>query len=127
MPINNDTDGDGLGNFRSLLKWIVLFLCVWQSVFTIPDTALEMMLSFLVTLLKVITDNASTAFITALATAMPASLYMLHKSFGSPVEDCFAEYVLCPACHTLYSQEECFIVNEDGDRHAHSLNIPITQ
>ena len=113
-PVQNDTH-DHPSSTLPLLKWIVLFVCVWQSVFTIPDTAVEIMLPFMATLLKALADNASIAFITALATAMPASLYTLRKLMGSPIEDFFTEYVLCPACHTLYRQEDCLTTNDDGE------------
>ena len=121
IPMQNDAEEDSTRNVdvhgsRALIKWMVLFLCLWQSVFTIPDTALQIMLAFFVTSLRAIAENVSIAFITALAAAMPASLCMLRKSLGSPAGDFFIEYVLCPACHALYRQDECLVANEDGDK-----------
>lgn len=41
---------------------------------------------------------------------------MLRKSIGSLNEECFTEYVLCPACYTIYNQKECMTTDVSGEQ-----------
>ena len=61
----------------SLIKWLVIFLCLWQSVFTVPDIAMEMLLKLLVAFVKVIAENSTSAVVTVLLAAIPTSIYRL--------------------------------------------------
>ena len=40
-------------------KCLVVFICLWQSAFKLPDIAIDMLLKFLVALFKVIADKCA--------------------------------------------------------------------
>lgn len=94
-----------------------MFLRLWQSVFTISDTAMTVLLKFLVSLLTVIAENASAAVITLIASAVPSSVYLFRKYARSNHHaEKFLEYVVCPACFSLYRLEDCLQTLHDGEK-----------
>ena len=89
------------------IQWIVIFLGLWQSAFSISDTAMRVLLKFLVTLLKALVEKSTLAVLTLLSSAMPTSIYKLRKYVMSRCQNSCVEYVVCPTCFTLYKEEEC--------------------
>lgn len=110
--IINERDSDEVAG--KLVQVMVMFVCLWQSVFKISDTALEIFLKFLSSLVKVLSGSTSSV-ITSLASMLPSSIYLLRKQ--SKHENCekFIEYVVCPSCFCLYKMENCLTV-ESGEQ-----------
>ena len=84
---------------------MILFICLWQSAFKISDAAIEILLKFHASLVKVLAGTAS--IVTSFALRIPSSVYLLWKY--SKHENCekFIEYVVCPSCFSLYNIENC--------------------
>lgn len=100
----------------SLVKMTVMFLRLWQSAFTISDTAMAVLLKFLISLLTVLAENASAAVMTLFSSAIPASVYLLRKHTKIDNAEQFLEYVVCPACYSLYKIKDCLETLEDGEQ-----------
>lgn len=81
--------------------------------FTISDSALDILLKFLAAFIRLLAENTSSAFIAGIATVMPASIYMLRKFLGSE-RDNFRQYVLCPSCSSIYLRDEGFYKDSTG-------------
>lgn len=92
---------------------MILFICLWQSAFKVSDAAIDVLLKFLTSLVKVLAGSAS--IVMSLALRIPSSVYLLRKY--SKHESCekFIEYVVCPSCFSLYNIENC-LQNIDGEQ-----------
>ena len=85
---------------NSLINWLVTFLCMWQSVFNIPDNAIQALIKFLSVFIKVLTTIFS--LIQGVISGMPSSLYKFHKYLQVTNEYAFVHYVVCPSCYSIY-------------------------
>ena len=101
VQFNDSSDGKG----GKIVQVVVLFICLWQSVFKISDAAVEILLKFLSSLVKVLAGSPS--ILLSLASLIPSSIYLLRKN--SRHENCekFIEFVVCPSCYSLYKMEDC--------------------
>ena len=108
----SDSDSNDSGK---LVRVVVIFICLWQSVFTISDAALEILLKFLTSLVKLLAGSASSVT-TFLTSTMPSSIYLLRKHSQRVDGDKFIEYVVCPSCYSLYRIENCLETCEDGEQ-----------
>ena len=88
-----------------IIRWILLFLCLWSSFCVISDNALEILLEFL----RAVFESMATVVpvIGSFATAFPKSLHLLKKQLGFDQVK-FVKYVVCPKCDTLYNFDDCF-------------------
>ena len=93
------------GNFKDIVHWLLIFLCIWSSFCTLSDNALEILLSFL----RAAFDSLGTLFpvVAGLAVLFPRSVHLLWKQLGLD-KDRFIKYVVCPKCHTLYVFDDCY-------------------
>ena len=74
----------------SLIQLYLYFLFMFQTLFRLSDTALDILLKFLSTTPSGFTD------------LLPNSIYSARKMVGNQ-RDNFNRYVCCPKCQTLYS------------------------
>ena len=99
-------------SMNSIIRWILLFLCLWSSLCVISDNALEILLEFL----RAVFDSLATVIpsIGSFAALFPKSLHLLKKQLGIDKDE-FMKYVVCPKCGTLYNFDDCyaFMLNVD--------------
>ena len=95
------------GSFKHLLRWLLIFLCLWSSFSSLSDNALEILLTFL----RAMFDSMGTIFpvVASFAVLFPKSVHLLRKQLGLD-KDRFIKYVVCPKCHTLYNFDDCYEV-----------------
>ena len=99
----------------SLVRWFVIFICAWQTLFNISNRAIEMFLHFFGVLFKVLGTVSASPLIIAIATTLPVSLYLLRKYVRSEQND-YIPYVVCPSCFSLYKFVDCFEEDGSGER-----------
>ena len=87
---------------KSIIRWILLFLCLWSSFSVISDNALEILLEFL----GAFFDSLATV----IAASFPKSLHLLKKQLGID-QDEFMKYVVCPKCGTSYNYDDCYVLH----------------
>lgn len=78
-------------------------MSLFQSLHFIPDRAVSWLIKFLYYLLKYC--GRFSPRITQISEALPRSLYLRDKYIGDSKSVC--RYVVCPACHSLYSYDQC--------------------
>lgn len=88
-----------------IIRWILLFLCLWSSFCVISDNALEILLEFF----RAVFESMATVVpvIKSFASSFPKSRHLLKKQLGFH-QDKFVKYVVCPKCDTLYNFDDCF-------------------
>ena len=93
------------GSLKHLLRWLLIFLCLWSSFSSLSDNALEILLTFL----RAMFDSMGTIFpvVASFAVLFPKSVHLLRKQLGLD-KDRFIKYVVCPKCHTLYNFDDCY-------------------
>ena len=77
---------------------------------------MAVLLKFLVSLLTILAENASAAVMTLFASAIPCSIFLLRKYIKNSSREKFVEYVVCPACFSLYKLEDCLQTLADGEQ-----------
>lgn len=107
-PEHNDTQS------FSLMRWLVIFICMWQSVYNISSNAIQVLLKFLSVFFKIL-GGLSTGLAGSIASLMPSSTYLLQKYLMLREEE-FVSFVICPSCFSLYVLDDCFEVDSLGDR-----------
>ena len=98
-----------------LVRWMVIFIRLWQALFTISDAAVGLLLKFMVAFFRLLASLLHIPLLVELAAGIPGTLYLLKKYLQSGTES-FTSYVVCPKCFTLYHIEDCFYVYEGGDK-----------
>ena len=95
-------------SMNSIIRWILLFLCLWSSFCVISDNALEILLEFL----RAVFDSLATVIpsIGSFAALFPKSLHLLKKQLGIDKDE-FMKYVVCPKCGTLYNFDDCYVLH----------------
>ena len=86
-----------------LVTWLCLFLALWQYIFGVTDSSIEILLKFLKVFFSVLSQHING--LTVVASSIPASLYMFHKFLGTS-EERFTKYVVCIKCFKLYKVED---------------------
>ena len=92
---------------------MVIFIRLWQALYTISDAAVELFLKFFAAFLRLLASLIRVPPLGKVAANVPGTLYLL-KYLESDT-DSFTSYVVCPTCFTLYKFENCFTVNEMGE------------
>ena len=103
--VGNNTSIPGQ-NFKDIVNWLQIFLCLWSSFFTLPDNALDILLSFWEQhlILWLLYFQLLQVLLHAL---FPRSVHLLRKQLGLG-KDRFIKYVVCPKCHSLYVFDDCY-------------------
>ena len=83
--------------------FLVYFLAFWQYAFSITDTALKSLITFLhifvESVIHILPNNFNLG-------KFPKSLYMFQKYLGFP-KSCFEKIPVCIKCYKLYKLEDC--------------------
>ena len=96
-------------------KCLVVFICLWQSAFKLPDIAIDMLLKFFGCPFNVIADKCAVTSLASIASKIP-SIYRLRKYLDSTHQQSFIEYVVCPMCLSLYTMEQCVRIDQHGKK-----------
>ena len=85
------------------IKWILLFILLWSTCYSISANAINHLLKFISYLLKWLAPMAT------FAKSFPSSLYKVKQALNLH-QDNFIKYVVCPGCHSLYTFNSCYDV-----------------
>ena len=77
-----------------------MLILLWQSIFKIANTSVEVLLKFIKILLPFFTDSDHTK------NSFPNSLLQAHRLLQLNRDD-FQSLVVCPKCHTTYEKQDC--------------------
>ena len=91
--------------YSPLICLYVFFLFMFQTLFRLSDTAMNILLKFLSMFFKTLRRRIP-SIPEGLTTAIPESLYSARK-VSNNTRDQFKRYVCCPCCSALYSFEDC--------------------
>ena len=83
------------------IRFIVIFLLSWQSIFRMPNSALNVLLKFISLVLLKLRDITKSNFLTEVADIFPNSLQKA-QCFESINRDDFRKF------HTTYENDDCF-------------------
>lgn len=84
----------------------MLFISLFQTLHFISDQAISWLVKFLYVLLKYC--GRYSPQLNRVADMFPCSLYLCDKYLQSETHStAFHKYIVCPACHSLYTYEQC--------------------
>lgn len=83
--------------------FLVYFLAFWQYAFSITDTALKSLITFIHVFIESVVCILPNGFNLG---KFPKSLYMFQKCLGFP-KNCFEKFPVCIKCYKLYKLENC--------------------
>ena len=98
----------------SLVRWLCIFITIWQMRFVISDSAVAALLSFLSTLFLAFTGVNK--FFQAVYENFPRTIKSLWDLNGNQ-RGAFTKFVVCPKFYSLYKVTDCYYINR-GERHA---------
>ena len=88
-----------------IVRWMLIFLCLWSSFCSLSDNAFEVLLAFL---LAVFDSMGTTIPLVAnFAVLLPRSVHLLRKQLAVD-QDKFIKYIMCPKCNSLYNFNDCY-------------------
>ena len=90
----------------SLIKMMVMFILLWQSIFKIANVAVEVLLKFMKMIIPFLMDDDADD-----KKGFPNTLLQAHKLLQLDRDD-FQTLVVCPKCDTTYQKQDCL----DGTR-----------
>ena len=93
-----------------------MFLFMWQTLFRVLDTGMNILLLFLAkffSLIAAVTKLNVGGFIDQL----PQTTTAARKLIGNDVDN-FSKYASCPKCHSIYPLHTCSITSSDRTKHS---------
>ena len=108
LPQENCASHDHEHESTALLYWIVGFILKFQARYYIPDTAINVLIKFLLVLLKVL--GRFSPFVDKIAKHFPTSYHEMTKRCDENKCKSFIKYVVCQKCHKLYYFDQCITV-----------------
>ena len=91
---------------NKLIRMYVMFLFLWQSLFRVSDTAIQILLNFFASFLILLAQLLHLDKLKNLALKLPRTMYMTKKLLGTH-KDAFIQYVSCPTCSAIYDLKKC--------------------
>ena len=104
-PENYDMEMDVPEHYNRVIRAFLLFLFFWQSLFRISDSAIGLMLSFLLKFFSLAGVWLNVDVLSDLAQKFPGTIFGAKKFLGR-LKDQFVRYVVCPSCNKLYLFQE---------------------
>ena len=95
------------------MRLYVFFLFMFQSLFRLSDTALNILFSFLALFFRMLAQKIDYNDVVIFLKNLPCNLHAARKLIGAP-RDPFRKYVCCPTCEYLYDWEKCILKESDG-------------
>ena len=102
---SESSDLSDLGVAGVVIRWIILLLMCWKSRYAVSDGAIESIFAILSTLFSYLSRFLPLCRV--LADSFPKSVSAASRMVGLESEK-FTIFVVCPRCHSLYSDEDCF-------------------
>lgn len=94
---------------QKLVRLAMLFILLWGCRYGVSANGLDHLIKYLHQFL--VSLGLHTPFVLANVIAyFPTTLYMVKKQLGLN-QDRFTKFVICPACHSLYTFKQCYIIN----------------
>ena len=88
--------------------WQFLFLLLlWQSLFRVSNAALSSCLSLFKSIIRMLGTAFQLRSLVDFSGWLPQTLHGAYSCVGIAGDD-FIEYVVCPACHSVYEYKNCF-------------------
>ena len=95
---------------KSLLRLYLFIRFMFQTLFRLSDTALDVLLKFMVMFFKSL-QHQFTAFPKTFTDILPNSIKSARNTLGNS-RDRFDRYVCCPGCNSLYRMSECVLKSQ---------------
>ena len=111
------------------LRYLFIFLVLWQSAFRISNAALSSLIRFLKYFLLILgrSFNLKENRIEQLADEVPLTLRSIHKSLGLDSRNWVIEYVVCPKCHSIYEYQDCVSTASGENELLSCVNVVMCQ
>ena len=92
-----------------LTKLYIMFILMWQALFKVSDTGINVILAFFTRIIRLIfkrfsTDPGAQEFLDT----VPKNVLQAKKFMGHTT-DSFSKYATCPKCHSLYRLDLCVL------------------
>ena len=81
---------------KVIVRWMLIFLCLWSSFCSLSDNAFELLLVFL----RAVFDSTRTAAISGKFCCLVSKV--------SDDQDKFIKYVVCSKCNSLHNFDDCY-------------------
>mgnify|MGYP006862610089 CR=1 FL=1 len=81
---------------KVIVRWMLIFLCLWSSFCSLSDNAFELLLVFL----RAVFDSTRTASISGKFCCLVSKV--------SDDQDKFMKYVVCSKCNSLHNFDDCY-------------------
>ena len=94
-----------------VVRVLLLFLVSWQSLFHVPDVALNALVVFFWHFLHVLSRILKNESLKHLTTFLSMTYHGLLRSIKLDSKGRFTSYVVCPRCSSIYDYESCYEVN----------------
>ena len=96
-----------------VLRLCMIFLLLWQCIFHVSDAGMAVLVLFIHHLFHLLSSLTSSQYLSSLSNTCPTSLFSARKVLGL-LDNQFVEYVICPACHSVYDYSQCFCQDMQG-------------
>ena len=95
-------------NFEPL-RYLFIFLLLWQSAYRISNAALITLIRFLRYFVQILGTAFQVQNLHTVVQNMPVTLKKLQHSLGLVSDDWMTEFVVCSKCHSIYEYKDCAI------------------
>ena len=99
-------------SLKPLLRLYLFFLFMFQTLFRLSDTALDVLLKFMKMFFKTLQHQFS-AFPKTFTDVIPDNIKSARNTLGNS-RDRFDRYVCCPGCDSLYRMSDCVLKKSNG-------------
>ena len=103
-----------------LVTWLCTFIALWQYVFGITDTGIDILIKFLKAFFNLIRIHINS--FSGIAITFQSPLYIFHNYLGYDKE-AYKTYVVCVKCFKLYSIEDAQTIIRGANYSRKSNNV----
>ena len=110
--VETSTACDTNDTIPPVLRLYTLFLLMFQTLFRLSDTALNVLLSFFALFFQTVSRSFNfipDTFLSNLPTNIRAARHLANRKNHN-----FTQYICCPSCHSLYPRSNCIIHLPNG-------------
>ena len=113
-PSSMDNVVEDHPNMHTFLLWLyTFFLLMFQTLFRLSDTALNVLLSFFAMFFCSL-SRISLVFPQAFLDGLPRNVKAA-RNLASSNRNSLQHYVCCPSCHFIYEKKKCIVQGENGE------------
>ena len=103
-------ESEGSDSYNALLKLYTFFLLMFQSLFWLSDTALNVFLVFFFSTLGSTVATIPQAFVSNLPRHVRSA-----RIIAGSTRNSLQQFVCCPACHSIYKPDDCIMQLSSGE------------